>query len=187
MNQGLQAFLRVLEALGLPHLAVGSVASSVHGLPRFTNDVDLLVGILPADVDVVATSLGADFYMDPNEARKSIRLGRAFNVLHLQSASKIDVFPVGSVEFHHSEMNRATLRDWTVPGCLGIRLPVASAEDTVLYKMSWYKAGGQVSDRQWTDLLGVATRNDLDWKYIGHWAPRLGVEDLLQRLRSEIA
>jgi hypothetical protein len=101
MNEGLQAFLHLLEALGLP---------------RFTNDADLLVGILPADVDAVAASLGAGFCMDPDEATKSIRLGRALSVLHLRSAWRIDVFPVASVEFHHSEMDLATLRDWVSPG-----------------------------------------------------------------------
>jgi hypothetical protein len=187
VNEALAAFLQVLTDLGLRHFAVGSVASSIHGVPRFTNDVDLLVALTPGDVDSVAAAVATDFYMDPDEARFSIRMGRAFNVLHLASAFKIDIFPVGNNGFHQSELTRSTLQNWVVPGGRPIQLPVASPEDTILSKLRWYRMGGEVSDRQWADVLGVATRNDLDWAYMAGWAPQLGVADLLERLKSEVS
>jgi len=63
---------------------------------------------------------------------------------------------------------------------------VASAEDTVLSKLRWYKLGGMVSDRQWSDILGVASRADLQWDYLRAWGPRLGLTELLQRLIEEV-
>jgi hypothetical protein len=62
------------------------VASSIHGVARLTNDVDLLVALTPGEVDAVAAAVATKFYMDPGEATRSIRMGRAFNVLHLASA-----------------------------------------------------------------------------------------------------
>ena len=62
-----------------------------------------------------------------------------------------------------------------------------SAEDTVLRKLQWYRTGGEVSDRQWRDVLGVmvANRGGLDQRYLDTWAKRLQVEDLLRRAERE--
>jgi hypothetical protein len=186
MNDALRAFLEILDELGLRYIAVGSMASSIHGIARFTNDVDLLVEIDDLAIEQIAARVGAMFYLDPDEARRSIRLGLAFNLLHIASASKIDVFPLGTDEFHRSELARSIASEWVIPGQSSIGLRVASAEDTVLSKLRWYKLGGMVSDRQWSDVLGVATRADLDWPYMREWALRLGVSELLERLTAEL-
>jgi len=186
VNDALRALLAILNDLGLRYFAVGSVASSIHGVARFTNDVDLLVEIDESAVDQIAARAGKAFYVDPDEAKRSIRIGRAFNLLHLATAGKIDIFPIGRDEFHQSELARSAEQEWVVPGQGAIRLPVASAEDTVLSKLRWYKMGGMVSDRQWSDILGVASRVDLHWAYLRQWAPRIGVAELLDRLGAEV-
>jgi hypothetical protein len=119
--------------------------------------------------------------------RRNVLSGWAghFNLLHLATAAKIDIFPLGRDEFHRSELTRATEQEWTLPGQGSIRLRVASAEDTVLSKLRWYKMGGMVSDRQWSDILGVASRVDLDWSHLREWAPRIGVPELLERVFAE--
>jgi hypothetical protein len=68
---------------------------------------------------------------------------------------------------------------------VGIELPVASPEDTILEKLMWYRQGEQLSDRQWNDVLGIVTTRPLDREYLREWAPKLGVADLLDRLFSE--
>ena len=180
-----------LKQLGLRWFVAGSVASSIHGLARFTNDVDLLVDLDERAVDVLAELVGKSFYMDASEAKRAIRLGRAFNLIHLASAGKIDIFPLGQDEFSRSELARSVEADWAVPGAVpgesATRLVVASPEDTVLSKLRWYKLGGQTSDRQWGDILGVATRIELEWQYIRDWAPRLGVAELVDRLAAEVS
>jgi hypothetical protein len=62
---------------------------------------------------------------------------------------------------------------------------VASSEDIVLAKLRWYKAGGETSERQWTDILKVIIATPkMDWGYVESWAPRLGVDALLARARG---
>jgi hypothetical protein len=92
----------------------------------------------------------------------------------------VDVFPAKDV-FCAIQLERATALP--LPA-LGTRTeyPVASAEDVVLAKLQWYKAGGEVSERQWTDIVTViGATPDLDWAYVESWAPRLGVDELLAR------
>jgi hypothetical protein len=69
------------------------------------------------------------------------------------------------------------------------RFPVASAEDVILSKLEWYRAGGEISERQWTDVIGVMKiqSNHLDWDYLRRWAAELEVADLLDRARREAA
>jgi hypothetical protein len=188
VNEALAALLRVLDELDIKYFAVGSVASSIHGLPRYTQDVDLVVQLGQEHVERIFSLTSPEFYMDRDEAERAVRLGRAFNLIHLASASKIDIFPMSGSEFHRSEMSRSSEEDWVVPGEGGestIRLPVASAEDTILSKLIWYKQGGQASDRQWSDILGVATGVKRDWDYMRAWALHLGVGDLLERVFGE--
>jgi hypothetical protein len=185
MNEALTALLCVLNGLGVKYFAVGSVASSIHGLPRFTQDVDLVVELDQTQVEPIASLISREFYMDRDEARRAVGLGRAFNLIHFATASKIDIFPMQQNEFHRSEMSRSSEEAWIIPGEGTVQLPVASAEDTILSKLVWYKQGGQVSDRQWSDLLGVAAGTGRDWEYMREWAPRLGVADLLERLFGE--
>lgn len=68
-----------------------------------------------------------------------------------------------------------------------MELYVASAEDVVLQKLLWYRQGGEASDRQWADVLGIAAIRPLDRTYMFEWAERLGVRDLLERLIDEAA
>lgn len=185
MNEALSRIIAILNELGLPFFAVGSIASSIHGLPRFTRDVDLAVSMTPEEADRLASKAAKEFYVDPEYAASATRAGRPFNLIHLATAAKIDIFPLESTAFHASELARSTSAAWVIPGHEPIELPVASAEDTVLFKLFWYQQGGQVSDRQWGDILGVASRNNLDWAYMRTWAHSLGVRDLLDRLYSE--
>jgi hypothetical protein len=123
--------------------------------------------------------------MDSVEAQSAVRLGRAFNLIHLATASKIEVFPMSRSDFHRSELARSAEKEWVVPGGGRVRLPVASAEDTILSKLVCYKQSGQVSDRQWSDVLGIAAGRSRDWVYRREWAARLAVAVLLERLFVE--
>jgi hypothetical protein len=151
MNEALRRVVAILTELGLPFFAAGSVASSIHGLPRFTRDVDLVVAITPDAVYRLASRAAGEFYIDPEYAASAISSGRSFNLIHLATASKIDIFPLEHTEFQASELARSTAASWAVPGHEPIELRVASPEDTVLFKLCWYEKGGRVSDHQWTD------------------------------------
>ena len=89
--------------------------------------------------------------------REAIRYGRAFNAIHFATGFKIDVFPLQKDAFHAGELARSEKRVWEVEPAGSMELQVASAEDTILEKLLWYKRGGQISSQQWSDVLGVAT------------------------------
>src|SRR5207248_4364413 len=119
------------------------------------------------------------------QMRDALRYGRSFNVIHFATGFKIDIFLLGKDTFHAGELARSDRRNWELDGASSIGIQVASAEDTILEKLVWYQQGGCVSDRQWSDVLGIATTRTLDWAYLRSWAPQLGVDDLLERLAAE--
>ncbi len=183
----LQQLLAVLDRMELPYYVGGSVASSVHGVPRLTMDVDVVVSLREDQVNELAGLLASEFYVDAPTIRNAIAAGRAFNVIHLQSAYKVDLFPLRKDPFSRSEFSRRSFMDVRSLGAEPIECAVASAEDTILRKLAWYRAGGESSERQWNDLRGVVRVSGakLDREYMRHWAEYLKVDDLLERLLSE--
>jgi hypothetical protein len=177
--------LDVLDRLGVPYHLGGSYASAVHGVPRQTHDVDLVID-LPADrVPDFIRHLGADFYADEAAVRRAVGEHGSCNLVHLETGVKVDLFMKVATPFENSEFERCRM---VAIGVEAPRLvPVKSAEDILLRKLLWYRAGGGVSDRQWEDARGIlavqADRLDLD--YLASWAVRLTVRDLLDRLLSE--
>ena len=176
----LEKLIRALEGVGSRYLLGGSLASSSYGLPRATLDTDLLVRMQPHQVHQLAESLGADWYLDEDFAQQSIVSGRAFNVIHMTTGHKFDLFPT-ITEFQFGELERARSRTLRLPGG-AVTCFVATAEDMVLAKLRWYRDGGEVSDRQWSDVMEMLMINrDLDWQYLNRWAAELKVTDLLQK------
>lgn len=170
----------VLAELQIPYLIGGSVASSALGVLRATMDVDLLVRLPAADAARLAEALGTDWYADPDAMRDALTRGRPFNVIHQTTGEKFDFFPARA-EFHEEELKRAKMTDLRL-GEETLRLPVASLEDIILAKLQWYREGGEVSERQWSDVQNLLAVNPgVDRQYLATWASRLGTHDLLAR------
>ena len=171
---------RALEALGVRYLVGGSVASSLLGEPRATNDIDFLVELTESQVTPFSISLGPDFAVDEPALIDAVRKQGSWNIFYLPLVTKIDLFIKTDDPFDESELMR---RHFVTLGAGGLGLYVASPEDLVVKKLSWYRAGGEVSTAQWRDVLGVlaVSGNVLDRQYLQHWSARLGVSDLLER------
>jgi hypothetical protein len=182
LGAALKDLLGALDRLEIPFLIGGSVASSSLGVQRATQDIDIVADLSAEQVADLCTELQG-FYIDAEDAREATRLGRAFNVIHLGGAYKFDIFPAAANPFVLNEIRRRQHITCTLPGLEEIEFPVASAEDTILAKLVWYHKGGQTSERQWSDILGVVRIQAglLDRAYLQHWASELGVHDLLQR------
>jgi hypothetical protein len=179
-----ELFTAALDRLGILYAVVGSVASSARGSYRATEDIDVLANILPQHASQLAEMLGKDWYADAEQILGAIAAGRAFNVIYIPFSQKVDVFPLKD-DFGAAQLQRASSLPLPALGS-GVRYPVASAEDIVLAKLAWYKAGGETSERQWTDIVSVIRATpDIDWRYAELWAARLGVDSLLQRARVE--
>jgi hypothetical protein len=185
LTSTLKLLIAALEQLRIPYLVGGSLASSARGIPRATMDVDIVAAITDRQTQQLSDTLGKQWYADPDMMRSSIAAGRSFNLIHMPSSEKIDIFPVTN-EFGETQLARATRT--TLPGLSeSIVCPVASAEDILLAKLQWYRAGGEISDRQWSDIAGIISTNpNLDRAYLDSWARRLGVTDLLARAVAQV-
>lgn len=177
---------RVFDSLGIPYVVGGSLASSVYGIPRATQDVDLVADIGLADVAAMVAALGREFYLDAEAMRHAVRRRSSFNIVHLETMFKADVFVFRGDAWSREEMTRARVERLDTPdGEVTVRF--ASPEDTLLHKLVRYKLGNQVSDRQWSDVLGMlrVQGDALDGEYLDRWAPSLEVSQLLARARGQ--
>lgn len=176
--------LEVFDALQIPYLVGGSAASSIHGLARPTQDFDVVAGIRPDQVPELVARLKDEYYADQAGILEAIRTGSSFNLISFETMDKVDVFPAGDSDRDRRELERAVFCS------LGPDTPevrVASPEDSVLRKLEWFRAGGGVSDRQWSDVLGVlkVQGGRFNLEYARREAAKLGVGDLLQRAAEE--
>ncbi len=172
--------VEALEELGIPYHIGGSVASSLYGLPRLTIDADLVADIRMKHVRPLVEQLETDYYIDEDMIRDAIRRQSSFNVIHQDTILKVDIFISKSRLFDQEELRKVrqeVLSEGTRP------FNIASPEGTILNKLEWFRMGGEVSDRQWNDILGVlkVQGTNLDIEYLRHWAADLSVTDLLER------
>ncbi len=179
--------LEVLDRMKIPYLAGGSVASSVHGISRPTLDLDIVADFRLDQADEFAALLQPDFYADATMIREGLERGRSFNVIHYQTSFKVDIFPLRDDEYSRLSFGRRHFEQCLSFGPQPLECAVATAEDTILRKLEWYRAGGETSERQWNDLRGVIKVSGprLDLNYLRHWGTYLKVSDLLERLLAE--
>ena len=173
-----------LDALQVPYYLAGSVVSSVHGIARATSDVDVVAALAGSHVRAFVQRLGDDYYADADMIREAIRAGTMFNVIHQPTMLKVDVYAC-KTEFDRSALARRTT-DSIIPDPSARRFAIASAEDIVLHKLHWYQLGGQTSERQWSDVVGVLrVQRAIDRDFLRSWAERLDVRELLERALTE--
>jgi len=181
----LMLVIEIFKRLQIPYLIVGSMASALYGVARSTLDADIVADIGEEQVDALNSALGNDFYADDEMMREAIQHRSSFNLVHLQTIFKVDVFIRKERPFDQMEFQRRVEQVFaTNPEQKAF---MTTAEDTILAKLEWYRLGNEISERQWRDILGVlkvqAGRLDLD--YLNQWSVALRVADLLQRALKE--
>lgn len=176
----------ILEDLGVRYQLGGSFASAIHGVPRQTMDVDLVVDLDATTVPGLVDRLLGDFYVELDVAVDAVTRRSSFNAIHLTSGFKVDFFVKGAGEYDEVELERTAAIQISNDPPRSAR--VKTAEDTILRKLQWFRDGGEVSERQWNDVLGVLAivGDSLDSNYLRTWATKLGVSDLLDRAMSEM-
>ncbi len=170
-----------LEAAEVRYVIGGSLASSVHGEPRATMDVDIVADVSQEVIGRLVAALRPDYYVDEDTARDAVRTAGTFNAVHTRAGVKVDLFVAGADEF---ELERLRTRIAVTASTEPHRtLWMDTAEHTLLRKLEWYRRGGEASDRQWRDVLAIVAqqRETLNRGVLARWAPVLGVSDLLAR------
>lgn len=177
----------VFEKLSVSYLIGGSLASTLYGMVRTTQDSDIVAEMRLEHLKPFVTALQDEFYLDDEMIAESIQHNSSFNIIHRDTMFKVDVFIPRPRPFLRSQLARAQRQTFTFETEVSARF--ASPEDTILSKLEWYRMGGEVSDRQWRDILGVLkTRaGDLELEYLRKWANELKVSDLLERALKESA
>lgn len=171
----------VLEGLGVPHMVAGSLASSLHGIPRATQDIDVVADLSEDRIGPLVDALAEAFYVDAGAAREAVRDRTRFNAIHMETVFKVDIYLPPRGPGRQTPLDRATR--YVVSTDPERVLMVASAEDTVVHKLYWFRLGDEISERQWKDALGIlrVQGDRIDRDYLRRAAEAMGVDDLLDR------
>ena len=187
-NEPIEVTLKVthvLERLGIPYFIGGSLASTLYGMIRTTQDSDIVAEMRIEHLKPFVSALQGEFYLDDEMIAESIQHHSSFNIIHRETMFKVDVFIPHPRPFLHSQFIRSQKQSFLFETEVSAKF--ASPEDTILAKLEWFHLGGEVSERQWRDILGVLkTRSGaLDLSYLRNWADELEVTNLLERALKE--
>ncbi|HKY45112.1 MAG TPA: hypothetical protein VJM50_18620 [Pyrinomonadaceae bacterium] len=182
----LSQIVAILEKQGIRYVLVGSFASSIHGIYRSTADIDIVADIKTEQVHALFEALRDDFYVDEHVMRDAIVQRSSFNAIHFDSVFKVDIFIPKTDSFGMTELDRRQLRK--ISPDRDETVFVATAEDTILAKLRWYRAGHETSSNQWNDVVGILGTSlpSLDVQYLRAWAEMLGVSDLLEKALNDV-
>jgi len=178
----LKSVVEALDRAGCPYFITGSTASSLQGEPRATHDIDVVVALAEADVPALESAFTPPrYYFDAVAAAEAIRAYQEFNVIDAAEGLKVDFWVMKDEPYGRSAMARRQRIE-----AFGIAFWVSSPEDTILSKLWWAVLSGG-SEKQFRDALRVyeIQAGGMAAAYLDEWAGRLGVTELLARLREE--
>jgi len=181
----LKPVINIFEKLSIPYYIGGSIASSIYGIARATMDIDIVAKIEIHHIPGLKQHLKNDYYIDEDMIMEAIRNKSSFNLIHLETVLKIDVFIYKDESYQRHALQRK-LKD-TLEDNSDTSFFFSSPEDIIINKLIWYKMGGEVSDRQWLDVIGVikVQGDSLDKNYLKDWSQKLQILKLLNKAFNE--
>jgi len=174
----------IFQDIKIHYMIGGSLASSLYGIPRATQDIDIIADIKPDKVKELVNILKKDFYIDDDMIKDALSHCTSFNIIHLETMFKIDIFILKQDQASKEEMSRR--KSYRISEKQNLYL--TSAEDIIIHKLHWYELGDRVSDRQWTDVIGVlkVQGKRLNYDYLKKAANRMNVSELLIQAIEEV-
>ncbi len=182
----IKTIVSTFAQLNISYYISGSLASSLYGIARATMDVDLVADISKTHIPELVFLLSEAYYIDEDAIHEAITRKSSFNLIHLNTMIKIDVFIHNQDPYNSSALDRK-LVDRLIDEDESSDYFFASPEDIILNKLRWYDMSDRVSERQWLDILGVikVQAESLDRTYLQKWANYLGLSLLLNDAINE--
>jgi transposase-like protein len=172
---------RALDAAQVPYMLTGSVASSAHGFPRSTQDIDIVIAPTRAGLLALIRQFPeGSYYADQQQALNALDRKSQFNVIDFATGWKIDFIIAQDSSYGREAFGRRAISEID-----GVSVYVVTPEDAIISKLQWAKASD--SERQLRDVAGIlaAQGDKLEIPYIERWTRELGVEDLWQMLKTQ--
>jgi len=163
-----------LRTAAVPFMLTGSFALGYYGKPRMTRDLDFVVALMEQHVDPLVRVFSPDFYIDEEFVRAAVKSQRMFNLMHLDSAIKVDFIVRKNSEYRYVEFERRKSVEFA-----GVSTWITSREDLILSKLVWASDSG--SEMQLRDVRTLLDES-VDWAYLKDWAAKLGVAAKLDEI-----
>jgi hypothetical protein len=177
----LEKLRAALDATEIPYFVTGSLASSAHGVPRSTNDIDIIIAPTPDQLSALMDRFsGPEYYSDREDAFDALARRSQFNVIDNETLWKVDF-----IVSKDSPFDRARFQRRETTEIAGVNLSAATPEDVVIAKLLWSKLGE--SQRQINDAAGIIRMQGgkLDIPYIESWIVTLGVDEQWRAAREK--
>jgi hypothetical protein len=177
----IRGVLKALESAGVPYMLTGSFASSFHGAPRTTQDVDIVIAPTLGSLQRLISEFPEDrYYVSREAALQAYGAESLFNVIDMESGWKIDFIVRKSRPFSIEEFERRREAE-----LLGTSVCIASAEDVILSKLEWAKMAE--SERQIDDVVGILRTQgtDVDVEYVKRWVAVLALQSEWDRASAQ--
>ncbi len=169
-------FAERIEPLGFEYMLTGSMAMMLYNYYRMTADIDVVIELNYKDADKIINAFEPDYYVPHGRVRDAIARKFMFNVIHQETAFKIDLVIKKSDEFQQNAFNRRQKKD-----LYGREIYVISLEDLIISKLLWAKDSR--SEKQLTDVENLL-QNDFDAQYVEFWINKLGLDDLFGQCQN---
>lgn len=179
-NEFFRVIVDLLDKAGIEYMVSGSVASTVYGEPRTTNDIDIVIDASEQKLEKFLDSISSEYYCNKSVAIDAIKNRSMFNIIDVQCGWKIDLIIKKSRPFEILEFQRKKHAE-----VLGTQAFLVSAEDSIISKLAW--ARSSQSETQLRDVLGMLINRyeQLDFDYLQKWAALLELSDTLKELISQ--
>ncbi len=159
-------------------MVTGSIASSIHGEPRLTHDVDIVIQLFAGEANRLSRLFSETrYYLDEEAIELALQTESMCNLIDVETSDKVDFYILKSEPFDQMRFARRRTASPKIP------FDVSTPEDTILMKLKWARAAGG-SEKQLRDALRIyeVQGTALDVEHLRRWAERLSVEDLLDRI-----
>jgi hypothetical protein len=170
-----------LSELHVRFMVSGSLASNFYGVPRATQDADLVLLLNDVPVDALAARIGQAFELDTQIAFETVTGSRRLVARARDSAFSVELFDL--TDDPHDRERFARRRPVAV---LGRTVAVPTPEDVIITKLRWWQRAGRHKDLEDARNVLAVQRASLDQEYLRRWCRAVGVSDILEDVERSL-